>query len=220
MPLRAETFPGPEVLLVMVPGMGMQEADFHAKGLTTAVAQRGWPVTIAIVDPGVDSYLDNSVETRLLAGIAEATHTSGARRVWLAGISLGCQAILRAIRLRPDLAEGAMLLTPYLASTGLIAEADRAGGLRRWAATNRRRDQPERDFLAWLATASPAELPFLLIGRARIDRFASTATMLADLVPAGRLLTVSGEHDWASWTALWDLMLDQQPFTQRAVSVP
>jgi hypothetical protein len=221
MPLRAETGEDPRlavidrnILLVLVPGMSMQAADFHANGLVAAVEQRDWPVAIATVDPGVDAYLDGSLEARLLDGIAEARRSAGASRIWLAGISLGCQAILRCVRARPGIAEGLMLLTPYLASTGLIAEIGRAGGLRSWAAASTGRDEPDRALLGWLAATPVSVLPEMLVGRAHGDRFAATATMLADLLPADRVISVAGQHDWGSWDLLWRRMLDRDPFGQ------
>jgi hypothetical protein len=221
MPLRAEarTPPtsGQDILLVMVPGMGMREADFRAQGLIAAVERRHWPVTVATIDPGPDAYLDGSVGPRLLDGIADANRAIGASRIWLAGISLGCQAILRCVRAQLDVAEGLMLLTPYLASTGLIAGIIRSGGLRR-AAENRGRDEPGRTLLTWLATTPPSKLPRMLVGHALGDRFATTAIMLADLLPAGRMISVAGDHDWTSWRQLWRLMLDQDPFGQAAAS--
>jgi pimeloyl-ACP methyl ester carboxylesterase len=222
MPLHADADPhdrrdgDKDIVLVMVPGMGMREADFHAKGLIAAVDQRGWPVAVVPVDPGVETYLDGSVEARLLDGIDAAQRSTGAGRVWLAGISLGCQAILRCVRARPGLAEGLLLLTPYLASTGLIAEIAQAGGLRDWAAANRDRDQPDRAFLTWLATAP---MPRALVGRALDDRFAGTATLLEDLLRPGRVVNVAGAHDWISWDRLWRLMLEQDPFGQQGTSI-
>jgi pimeloyl-ACP methyl ester carboxylesterase len=215
---RDQPVRGNDILLVMVPGMGMREADLHAQGLIAAVEQRRWPVTVATVDPGPDAYLDGSVEQRLFDGIAHAQRATGAARVWLAGISLGCQAILRCIRTRPGVAEGVMLVTPYLASTGLMADIGRSGGLRRCAAEHPARDEPDRALLAWLATTPRSNLPLMFVGHARNDRFASTAILLADLLPPGQLISVAGEHDWTSWGHLWRLMLDQCPFRQAAAS--
>ncbi len=212
-PVQARTRHGRSgVLLVLVPGMGMTGADFDTQGLSSAVRERGWTVTIATVDPGPDAYLDGSVETRLLAGINEVRHASGADRVWLAGISLGCQAILRCVRLQPELAEGLILLTPYLASTGLIAEVGRTGGLRRWSAANPDAGHTERSLLHWLATASLIEAPRLFLGGAHGDRFAATTELLAALLPADQVVRVAGRHDWASWRALWGRVLDRNPF--------
>ena len=102
---------------------GHHRRDFDAKGLIWAgVEMRHWPVTTAVVDPGPDSYLDGSVEARLLDGISQARDAVLPNRLWLAGISLGCQGVLRCVRAQPDLAEGVILLTPYLANTGLIAQ--------------------------------------------------------------------------------------------------
>ena len=200
--------------MVMVPGMGILGADFHTRGLIAAVEQRGWPVAIAIVDPGLDAYLDNSVEARLLDGIAQARRAATATRIWLAGISLGCQGILRCVRARPGVAEGLMLLTPYLPTTGLIAEVARTGGLRPWAAANPGPDQPDRALLTWLAKTPPGELPRMLVGHALEDRFAATAVIVAELLAPERVVRVAGEHNWTSWQQLWRLMLDRDPFGQ------
>jgi pimeloyl-ACP methyl ester carboxylesterase len=207
-----------DFVLVMVPGMGIEAGDFHTEGLIGAFEQRGWPAVIRTVDPGLDAYLDGSVETRLLEGIAEVQRDSGSKRIWLAGISLGCQAILRCVRLRPGLAEGLILLTPYLASTGLIAEIGKAGGIRRWSRSNIGREEPERALLTWLATTPLSELPHIFVGQALGDRFVATATMLADLLPVEQVMSVPGEHDWASWGGLWRMILDQNPFEQPAAA--
>jgi pimeloyl-ACP methyl ester carboxylesterase len=209
-----------DIVLAMVPGMGMQAGDFDTQGLNGAVAERGWPVAIATVDPGPDAYLDGSVETRLLDGIADARRATGATRVWLAGISLGCQGILRCVRVRPDLAEGLILLTPYLGSTGLIAEIVRTGGLRRWSIANAGRPEPERALLCWLATTPLTGLLPIFVGRALGDRFAATATMLEELLHPDQISSVPGAHDWASWRLLWGLILDQNPLARQPAAVP
>jgi pimeloyl-ACP methyl ester carboxylesterase len=207
---------GADVLLVMVPGMGMTAWDFEAEGMNDLVRQTGWPISVAIVDPGANAYLDGTLESRLLDGIEAVRRDAGAVRVWLAGISLGCQAILRCVRMQPGLAEGLILLTPYLASTGLIAEVGQAGGLLPWATANAGRMEPERALLTWLATMPPEALPPILVGRALEDRFARTAALLAELLPPDRVISVPGAHDWTSWRALWRLVLERNPFEQRA----
>jgi hypothetical protein len=78
-------------LLVMVPGMGMRVGDLQSKGLITAVGQRRWPVTVKVLEPEADAYLDGSIEVCLLRDIEQAQRATGVSRVWLAGISLGCR---------------------------------------------------------------------------------------------------------------------------------
>lgn len=218
MPARVDTAePAPgygsqPVLLVLIPGMGMRAADFQTNGLIADVERRQCSVTVTTIDPGPDAYLDGSVEDRLLDGIEQARGLAGASRVWLAGISLGCMGMLRCVRRRPGFVDGLLLMTPYLATTGMIAEVVRQGGLRRWAASCSRPGNAEQSFLAWLGTTPAATLPRMLVGQAADDRFAATAALLAELIPEGEMITVPGRHDWASWVALWRLMLDRNPF--------
>jgi hypothetical protein len=111
-----------------------------------------------------------------------------------------------------------LLLTPYLASTGLIAAVTRAGGLRRWVGGPHPEDTPEQCLLAWLATA--ANLPRILVGHALRDRFKDTAALLGDILPPNRMIGIDGTHDWESWTLLWRLMLDRDPFQLQQTAVP
>jgi len=210
MPHRSE--PDLDVLLVMVPGIGMTAGDIDTQGLIGAAGESHRPIRVVVVDPGFDGYLDGSVETNLIAAIARARDQFCPRRVWLAGISLGCQALLRCVKRQPDLAHGLILITPYLASTGLIAEIARADGLRVWSKANTGGTDPERALMTWLAKTPMSALPRIFVGRAAADRFAMTATLMADLLPADHVVTVPGAHDWASWKALWQLILDRQPF--------
>lgn len=144
------------ILLAMVPGMGTRPIDFSKRGLVAEIERRGWRIKVAIIDPGPDSYLDNAVEARILDAVAEARRQTGASRLWLAGISLGCQGILRCQRAQPGLADGLLWLTLYLASTGPVAEVARAGGLRQWAAMDQSRgNKPDQALLAWRAATHP-----------------------------------------------------------------
>jgi pimeloyl-ACP methyl ester carboxylesterase len=199
----------PTILLAMVPGMGIAASDFHDRGLIAELNRHSWPVTATVIDPGPEAYLDHTIESRMLDAIMTARQEAGASRVWLAGISLGCQAILRCVRTQPTVAEGILLMTPYLASTGLIAAVIRAGGLRPWVRGPHAEDTPEQRLLAWLATT---RLPPVLVGHASRDRFADTARLLSHILSPNQMIGIEGAHDWESWTTLWRLMLDRNPF--------
>lgn len=80
-----------DILLVKVPGVGMTAVDFQAQGLTGAVLDCPWPVTVRTIDPGLDPYPDGSIDAHLLDRIDAAQRSAGANRVWLAGVSLGCR---------------------------------------------------------------------------------------------------------------------------------
>jgi len=70
-----------DTLLVMVPGVGMTAADFQAQGLVGAVLDYPWPVTVRTIDPGLDPYLDGSIDTHLLDRIGATQRSAGANRV-------------------------------------------------------------------------------------------------------------------------------------------
>jgi hypothetical protein len=53
-----------------------------------------------------------------------------------------------------------------------------------------------------------------LLGRALDDRFASAATLPADLLPPEQVISTPGAHDWNSWRVLWRMILEQHPFQQ------
>lgn len=64
-----------------------------------------------------------------------------------------------------------------------------------------------------MARGDPSSaLPPMLVGQAMTDRFVTTATLLGALLPADQIISVPGAHDWESWTTLWRLMLDRNPF--------
>lgn len=92
-----------------------------------------------------------------------------------------------------------IFLTPYLESAGLVAGVCRAGGLRPWSGSNTDTQLPERALLRWLATTPLGELPRIVVGYARDDRFAAVATLPAELLPAEQVSCTPGGHDWASW---------------------
>jgi hypothetical protein len=54
-------------------------------------------------------------------------------------------------------------------------------------------------------------LPPLYLGFGLADRFAANHRLLADALPAGRVFTTEGGHDWPQWSQLWRKMLDVLP---------
>jgi hypothetical protein len=89
-----------------------------------------------------------------------------------------------------------------------------AGGLRTWSESNIGRQVAERALVGRLATTPLGGLPPILPGRALDDRFASAATLPADLLPPDHMAATPGAHDWNSWRVLWRMILEQHPFQQ------
>jgi len=192
---RIGTVTGAPTLLVMLPGAEMSAEDFRTNGFLDADG----PVDRIAVETGMDCYLDETSVQRLHEAVILPAQARGPVRIWLLGISLGGLGALLYAQAHPDRIAGVLLLAPFIGSRGLIAEVERAGGLRHWRTTDR--TTRERRLLTWLGTG--AGLPDMHLAYGQGDRFAAAHRLLADLLPAARVVTAPGGHDWPTWCRLW-----------------
>ena len=199
-----------QALLVLLPGANMSASDFASHGFVRAVRRRAWPIDILAVDTGVECYLDDDVAERLHHEVIAPTLARGAAKLWLAGISMGGFGALRYAQDHGDLVEGLLLLAPFIGSRGLIAKVEAAGGICRWAGANGAPATPQQHLLEWLAARDRGYRgrPEIHLGFGAGDRFARAHRLLAALLPAARVTTMTGGHDWATWEALWERLLD------------
>ncbi|MDB5361916.1 MAG: alpha/beta hydrolase [Rhodospirillales bacterium] len=189
---------GAPTLLVMLPGAEMSAEEFRANGFLDGDGSIDGIDRIA-VETGVECYLDEVSVARLHEQVIAPAHTRGPVRIWLVGISLGGMGALLYAQAHPDRIAGVILLAPFIGSRGLIAEVERAGGLRHWRALDV--STAERRLLAWLGAAEG--LPDMHLGFGIEDRFAAAHRLLAALLPAERVVTAPGGHDWPTWRVLW-----------------
>ena len=128
----------------------------------------------------------------------------GYRRIVLGGVSLGGLGARLCARDTPASVDALVLLAPSLGRKDrLFDQIDAAGGPAAWAAG---RDPSagaiEEQIWAFLGTKTPSLPPtWLLSGRA--DPYARAHRLLAGLLPAERVATIDGGHDWPVWRALW-----------------
>ncbi|MCE9639785.1 MAG: alpha/beta hydrolase [Betaproteobacteria bacterium] len=207
-PLRAAARP----LLIMLPGAKARLQDLVQYGFVRAVRERGLVVDVIAVEAHLGYYLDGNL-TRHLAHDIIAPVRKNYPRIWLMGISLGGMGALQYARAHPTEIEGVILLAPFLGTRGMIAEVVRAGGLARWQPGAIKADDEERQLLAWIKTYAPAPAyPEIYLGYGQDDRFAAASELLAERLPAARVLAMAGGHDWATWINLWRHWLDQDLF--------
>jgi len=205
-------------LLVMLPGAGMKAQEFVEHGFVAALRARAIPVDVVIADAHADLYLDGSILERLRADVILPAMGRGYDALWMLGISLGGMGALGYAREHPRQIEGILLLAPFLGVPGMIAEVRRAGGLAHWQPGSVAGDR-ERAVLAWLREPGPGP-PLLFLGYGRGDRFAAGHALLAERLPAARVVTEKGGHDWETWAKLWQQILDRQPFPPRTGPYP
>ncbi len=203
-------------LVVLLPGLNMRCDEFVAHGFVDALHQTA-AVDVLLAEPELPSYLDGAVGAVLAQLVAE--RNASYRRIWLAGISLGCfGAVLAAAAGAPGAIDGLVLLSPFLGTPGLLAEVERAGSLDRWEPGPIAANDAERRALRWLQrhTQTPGEKPDLWLGYGTADRFASSHARLAASLPPQRTHAIDGGHDWPTWERLWQLILASRPIGEAA----
>ncbi|RVU46662.1 alpha/beta hydrolase [Rubrivivax rivuli] len=211
--------PGPcpgrsDTLVVMLPGAYSRPPEFVEAGFPQALRERGLNADVLIVDSHLGYFSDRSVLRRLRDEVVLPARAQGYRRVWLVGISLGgFGALGYAVRHGSEI-DGVLALAPYLGPRRLTQEIEEAGGPRAWRAAGRDTSPPdasdELDRELWRAFTHPAsKLPPVHLGYGVDDRFAGAHRRFAELLPAERVRTAPGGHDWPAWRALWQAWLDQ-----------
>lgn len=216
-PIECLHYPAPggaEILLVMLPGAGIEAADFAAHGMIDAVRAQNLPVDIIVAHPDMGLYLEDGVTDVLHEAVILPALARGVARIWLLGISLGGMGTLLYASAHQKYIEGLFLIAPFLGTRGTVAELVRAGGLGQWSAQNSAATPAEQRLLLWLQAhlEQKAARPALYLGYALEDRFAAAHRLLAQQLPPSHVAAVPGEHDWSSWHVLWGQLLALAPF--------
>jgi len=193
--------------LILLPAAYTHAHDFVAHGFIAAARAAGRFGEIAAVETGMEAYLDGSIVRRLHETIG-SVRTDGAR-VWLAGISLGGLGALLYAKAHPEAVAGILLLSPFIGTRGTVAQVIAAGGFDAWQPPEGEAATREHRLLQWLKAYSSggAQWPDIYLGYGENDRFAASYRLLAGLLPAARVVTEAGGHDWETWTVLWGRIL-------------
>jgi len=203
------------ILLVMLPGAGMQASEFESRLMVAAVREQSFPIDVIAAGPDMSLYLDGDIAAAIHRIIIEPALARGYRRIWLLGISLGGMGALLYASHHADDLEGLMLLAPFLGTQGTIAEIQASGGLASWQAASSSATTGERRLLLWLQDylERPLTRPAIYLGYGKTDRFAAGHRFLADALPPIQVVTHPGGHDWDSWLPLGRSLFAAATFT-------
>jgi pimeloyl-ACP methyl ester carboxylesterase len=197
-------------LLVLLPGAGDSARLYVENGFVARLREMHWPVDVLAVEAHSDLYLDKSVIPRLHDEVIAPELAARPRPLWITGISLGGMGAALYARAHPGAVRGLMLLAPFFAVRGTIAEVTRAGGLQAWNPGEVAADDDERGLLLWLRQwqgGQRAIFPAMWLGYGAGDRYAPASALLAARLPPGHVLTTPGGHDWPTWRVLWPRLL-------------
>jgi pimeloyl-ACP methyl ester carboxylesterase len=207
----------PETLLVMLPGASSLPEEFLREGFVRTLRERRLAVDVVLVDAHPGYYKDRTILERLQADVIAPARAKGYRKIWLVGVSLGGFGALIQALAQPADADGVMLLAPYLGERRVVEAVQADGGLKAWrgSAPDSAPDDMNLRLWRWLQAygTDPALRPPLYLGYALGDRLAPPNSLLAASLPADRVFTTPGGHDWPEWRLLWNRMLERAPFT-------
>lgn len=201
---------GARHLVVCLPGAYDRPQAFFDEGFVAALRARHLAADVIALDSHLGYFENATIAERVVEDVLQAARARGCERIWLVGISLGgLGAMLSAERFAG--VDGIVAIAPYVGTREAVAEVRRAGGFDRWQPTpDTRANAWEQRLFAWLgrvAARDPA-LPRIVLAYGRDDRFADSLALVAQAVGPQATLTLEGGHDWPTWRALWQRVLD------------
>lgn len=209
-------------LLVMLPGAYSTPDEFTREGFVSAVRDARLAADVMLVDAHLGYYNNRSILDRLSADVMAPARQHGYRHIWIVGISVGGFGGLLYAQTHPRELSGVVTLAPYLGERAQSTDIANAGGLAQWrgpladpgegiprAPNETQLWQWLRGYVGFTQTAAPR--PPLYLGYGVDDRFAFSHRLLAAALPAERVFTTEGGHDWPEWKRLWQRMLPTLP---------
>ncbi len=201
-------------LVVWLPGRGDTMADFERQGIGATMREARVKADVIVVDAHLGYYLKHTITDRLRADVLEPARQQGYRRIVLVGVSLGGLGALLNERDNPGLVDALVLLAPNLGDNKDFFDwIASAGGPTRWApGHDPQNGDVYEQIWTFLGTYS-SRLPATWLFSGNSDRYGRGQRFLAELLPAARVTTTSGGHDWPTWHALWrDICFNSEVF--------
>jgi pimeloyl-ACP methyl ester carboxylesterase len=189
---------------VLLSGGFITIEQFEAHGFIEALHARHPDCGLSIAEVRMAYFADASIGERVHA-VVDAARREGARRVWLAGISLGGLAALSHAARDADIA-GVALFSPYPGTRPMLQAIEAAGGLAAWAAAASATDVEQEAWL-WLARRAPRTPP-MHAWYGSSDRFVAGQRLLARALAGDNVHEIAGGHDWPDWREMWIRFLE------------
>jgi pimeloyl-ACP methyl ester carboxylesterase len=192
----------PALCVVLLGGTFSAPEDFVREGFVAAARERGLEGEIVMAGTRLADFADGTVTQRIRHAVVAPARARGARRLWLAGISLGGLASLCYAARHAGEPDGVLLIAPYPGTRPLLAEIEAAGGLQQWRPDIGAEGDLEREAWRWLANR-PAASPEVHCYFGSGDRFAEGQRRMARTLPEGHGREMDGGHEWADWRRMW-----------------
>ena len=207
-PIPTTFFPAaqsPRRLVVVLPGRGDDLASLQRTGIARII-QTAWPdADVVLTGLTMPFYRQGDAVTRLHDEVIAPASTSGNRKVWLIGVSLGGMGAVLYEHDYPGQVDGLVLLSPYLGDSSIHDEIREAGGLNTW---NPGPTQPLRpdtfQHEIWGTLKSISEVPnrrnAIWLAYGASEPFRTSIELMSPILPAEHVVVLPGRHNWTLWT--------------------
>ncbi|MBX3724685.1 MAG: alpha/beta hydrolase [Xanthomonadales bacterium] len=192
-------------LVIVLPGRRDNVAVLSGRGVADAI-QAAWPqAEVVLTSATLDYYLDGGLARRIHEQVVLPALAGGDRPFYLVGASMGGLGVLLYDQAYPGVADGLVLLAPFLGNARLLREIESAGGIAAWQpgpspqAVDRGNFQRElwRHLQTW-PVSGRGDSVWLAWGDR--DRLRRAVPVIAPLLPPEQMLERAGGHAWTVWT--------------------
>lgn len=197
-----------DALVIMLPGAYQQPEDFVQEGFVSAVRERELPLDILMAELSFVHVVDSSALSDIHNNLILPAQTDGYRQIWLMGISIGGYVAMAYADHYPGKLTGLLLLAPYPGNRMTTGEINLAGSIHAWEPASQ--PAPDSELRNWYWLKMQSGDIKVNIGYGAQDRFADSHALMADVLPAGQVDIVEGDHEWPVWLQLWQNFLDRQ----------
>ena len=206
-------------LIVFLPGRRSHLGDFEREGFFDLARERGLEADLVEADLHLGYYANGSYSQRLWDDVVAPARAAGYRRIWLVGISLGGSGAIGFAREHPDAIAGLVLLSPFLGPPEMLDKIRAAGGLGTWSPDPSAGPgsfnwfiEQNWDFLRQ-QSAHAGRPKVIYLGYGLDEPMTPSLDLLAERLPADRVIRIPGGHRWNTWRGLWAGILNSiDPF--------
>jgi len=185
---------------------------FEREGFVAAARNRKIPFDMVAPNAHFGYYKDRNLEVRLTEDVIGPAKAQGYEKIWLVGASMGGLGSIFYLRKHPEYVAGVLLLGPYLGDAPIASEISQAGGIKAWnpGSYDGERDWQRRvwDWLKRYCAAPDGRVPIYL-GIGKQDRYYNGQKLLADALPAERVIVVDGRHGPTTFKKIWEIFLER-----------
>lgn len=204
----------PHRLVVVLPGRGDDLASLQRTGIARII-QNAWPdADVVLTGLTMPFYRQGRAVTRLHDEVIAPASTSGNRKVWLLGISLGGMGALLYEHDFPGQVEGILLLSPYLGDTSIQDQVRAAGGLNKWNSGPLQPLSPDTfQHEIWTTLKSISETPnrenAIWLAYGENEPFRTSIELMSPILPDENVVMLPGRHNWTLWTTAVDKLTER-----------